>query len=552
MSYQPISIKKAMGKINQEWFLPAEQRPFVWANRYGSEKYVCKLFDSIFKGYPIGTILLWTTNDEVPYRKFSSTFRVGDLYENEDKGTWGRHKSLVYDGQQRLQVLYSCLETTVNDRCLVFNLCYDAKEDVDGDTGFRFVDTDECIGTFEIRMNTLWTSSDKYQIRSEYQGRAKDEESKRFIEKNLDKLWDIFLTEQNETALSFYEIGVDKSREEVDEIFHRLNTGGVQLSMADLLFSKIKSISGYEGFEYDVMKKLRDIFGNNQGLSAFDILQVIHIIVKNRTRVDAYKVSQEELVQMYSVWTKGLKHVVENFLSRFLMERFKINDMRIVINKIPIIDLLVFMYNLYTKFNKDYNDLSDEQKKRIDKFFVLAELNDWAMQSYSDHFCEIFKESQSLEFPLEKILDYVSGKGNRYIELYEQSLCDHRWFSLKIILKDKEFKFNNFIGNRFNPELDHIFPIKLEGMDEEYRKQVNVLWNMQPIEGEINNDKKNIHPLAFFKSGKGEGIEKRYDMIPELDNSIWNDYMVFIKYRKKRMIKAMLDLYDISVKSKRK
>ena len=59
MSYIGISIKDAMEKINTSWFLPAVQRPYVWGNRYESEKFICKLFDSLFQQYPIGGLILW-------------------------------------------------------------------------------------------------------------------------------------------------------------------------------------------------------------------------------------------------------------------------------------------------------------------------------------------------------------------------------------------------------------------------------------------------------------------------------------------------------------
>lgn len=51
---------------------------------------------------------------------------------------------------------------------------------------------------------------------------------------------------------------------------------------------------------------------------------------------------------------------------------------------------------------------------------------------------------------------------------------------------------------RFNPELDHIFPVHLIGTDEEYRKIVDVVWNMQPVKGDINIDKSNYHPYDYF------------------------------------------------------
>ena len=134
MSYLSISIKCAMEKINKEWFLPAIQRPYVWGARYNSERYICKLFDSLYQKYPIGALILWETNQKVAYREFLQDYHQGDVYKNAPEYKWESKKNLVYDGQQRLQTLYSCLNYSLNNRYLVFDLAYNREEDLDGET----------------------------------------------------------------------------------------------------------------------------------------------------------------------------------------------------------------------------------------------------------------------------------------------------------------------------------------------------------------------------------------------------------------------------------
>ena len=129
MSFLSISVKEAIEKINainNGWFLPAVQRPYVWGSRYESEKYICKLFDSILRGYPIGTLIVWNSDKEIPYRRFIEDYSDGYYAKFVDKNLWKREdKWLVYDGQQRLQTLYSCLKYTLNDRVLTYNLFFD-------------------------------------------------------------------------------------------------------------------------------------------------------------------------------------------------------------------------------------------------------------------------------------------------------------------------------------------------------------------------------------------------------------------------------------------
>ena len=129
MSYLGISVKEAINNINSSvngWFLPAVQKPYVWGSRYENEIYICKLFDSILKGYPIGGLIIWNTEEEIPYREFTTDYKPDEIPKLVDKGLHGRKdKWLIYDGQQRLQTLYSCLKYTFFDKILVFDLLFD-------------------------------------------------------------------------------------------------------------------------------------------------------------------------------------------------------------------------------------------------------------------------------------------------------------------------------------------------------------------------------------------------------------------------------------------
>ena len=70
--------------------LPEMQRRYVWpATR------VRDLLDSLYRGYPSGTILVWETDREMPSR---------DLDVEQKKGAFAGHR-LLLDGQQRLTSL---------------------------------------------------------------------------------------------------------------------------------------------------------------------------------------------------------------------------------------------------------------------------------------------------------------------------------------------------------------------------------------------------------------------------------------------------------------
>ena len=302
MSYQSISIKEAINHINGDvngWFLPYVQRPYVWGSRYESELYICKLFDSLLRGYPIGGLILWNTEDKIPYRQFMDDYEDGVIPKIVDMGLWSRKdKWLVYDGQQRLQTLYSCLKHTFNGKVLVFNLLFDMrKEDIDpSETGFLFVKKNEEIPPYYIRMNELFSKSPNEKVRlrkyvvSQCTNFLDDEN---ILEENLDNIWKVFV-ETDKKSLAYFPV-CNEDESEVNEIFQRLNMGGVPLSRADLLFSRIKAI--YHDFEENLQIVSRNIFNRTSKgylFDAYNILQLIYLILKGSVRVDPKKVKSNK------------------------------------------------------------------------------------------------------------------------------------------------------------------------------------------------------------------------------------------------------------------
>ena len=72
--------------------LPDIQRPFVW-----SAAQVRDLFDSMYRGYPVGTLMFWETGADVGVRQVGGG-------END-----GVARLLIVDGQQRLTSLFAVL-----------------------------------------------------------------------------------------------------------------------------------------------------------------------------------------------------------------------------------------------------------------------------------------------------------------------------------------------------------------------------------------------------------------------------------------------------------
>ncbi len=103
----PIAIREVIQRIHsREYLLPGIQREFVW-----DQDQICRLFDSLLRGYPIGSFLFWRVSEEhkndYKFYEFLRDYHEHDSPHNP-KASLLPVGSLtaVLDGQQRLTSLY--------------------------------------------------------------------------------------------------------------------------------------------------------------------------------------------------------------------------------------------------------------------------------------------------------------------------------------------------------------------------------------------------------------------------------------------------------------
>ena len=102
----PITIEKVIqGMQENKYVLPAIQREFVW-----DAEQIEKLFDSLMRGYPIGSFLFWKIEPDhlkdFQFYRFMDRFHERDYRHNEPiELVGGNSVTAVLDGQQRLTAL---------------------------------------------------------------------------------------------------------------------------------------------------------------------------------------------------------------------------------------------------------------------------------------------------------------------------------------------------------------------------------------------------------------------------------------------------------------
>jgi hypothetical protein len=202
--------------------LPDIQRPFVWSNAK-----VRDLFDSMYRGFPVGYFLFWENVS-------------GGVTKQIGVGNKQQHiaRLLIVDGQQRLTSLFVVFRGRK-----VLDVDYKERQI---EVAFRPRDGKFEVADAAIRrdpewianISNIWASGKpSYQMvkgflkQLEAKG-ALSEQDEELISHNLDRLFD--LQKYPFTAL---EIASSVDEEQVADIFVRINSEGVRLNQADFILT---------------------------------------------------------------------------------------------------------------------------------------------------------------------------------------------------------------------------------------------------------------------------------------------------------------------------
>jgi hypothetical protein len=202
--------------------LPDIQRPFVWPNAK-----VRDLFDSMYKGFPVGYLLFWENGAVDGARQIGDGAKAHKIPNR-----------LIVDGQQRLTSLYAVfrgrkvLDADYRERHI--EIAFNPKL-------MKFEVADAAIRRdpdWIANISDLWASKrSSRKIVNEYIEQASKktpltEAEEEDVAHNLDRLFD--LEKYPFTAL---EIAASVDEEQVADIFVRINSEGVKLNQADFILT---------------------------------------------------------------------------------------------------------------------------------------------------------------------------------------------------------------------------------------------------------------------------------------------------------------------------
>lgn len=197
--------------LNSDILLPKFQRDFVW-----ERPQVLNLWDSVSKGYPIGSILLWESS-----QKLASQNQIADLPITGPRPNYP--VNYLLDGQQRLSSICGAMYWAGTDPESPWNIAYDLRHDK-----FLHLDTLDDPPPHQIRVNRLADPSLYFKhVLGLESLTAPDKE---LLKKRANDLFNRF----KDYKIAAVTLG-DMSIQDVAPIFERINSQGTPLTIVDLM-----------------------------------------------------------------------------------------------------------------------------------------------------------------------------------------------------------------------------------------------------------------------------------------------------------------------------
>ena len=334
MAQQDLSILELVTKIERGAIrLPEMQRQYVW-----QQTRVRDLLDSLYRGYPSGTILTWEASEGIATQEFAVDQDVSGQ----------RSFQLLLDGQQRLTSLSAILRGEpihVRGRKrpvdILFNLKHPGNleeitevfedEEAEGDTNTdpdestADASEDEILSRFDrmafvVYSRKLAGLSHWVSVTRVFQ----ESSDKQFLKEAgvtsmEDPRYDLYtdrlkrLRGIKDYSYRVHILGHDKSYEEVTEIFVRVNSLGAKLRSSDLALAQITakwpgSLRVFQEFEEECKKDHKF----DLGLATYLKNLVAFATGQSRFKIVG-SLSRERLESAWEDAKKGM-HFALNFL----------------------------------------------------------------------------------------------------------------------------------------------------------------------------------------------------------------------------------------------
>ncbi len=552
------SIKEVVDGLNDRYFLPDIQREYVWLKN-ADEKKIEQLFDSILRGYPIGSFLLWklpkediAKSDEQDSDKLN--FQLYQFITNYDERKPHNEKirieqikrddlSIVLDGQQRLTSLYIGLKGTrtlkkknakinnpnaYEEKRLYLNLKHQPNMDNPEDN-YRFEfhaqkpENDKEHWWFKVG-DILELKSVINYVREHNLGNEESE-----LLETLNKAF------HDKQLISFFE-ETEKNLNKVLNIFIRVNSGGVKLSYSDLLMSILTA-----SFSSDIREKMNELVDTLKkegfpNMGQDQVLKTCLLLIGKDTTFELKNFNKKNIKEIEENWEKITKSI---YNAAKLLKNFGYAG---YLGSAYILSSLAYFYFLNPKMDKN-----DEEQAL--KFVRNAQITSYFTPSTDTKLSTIahsIKEARTFEAFNHNLAKHQTWPLKITNDAIEEMMCSSRhdrvFPILQILYPNLNYKTTTF-------HIDHIYPkSKFKKENKKLDKDFcgNHLYNLQLLEGQENIAKKDKDPEMWLKEEyKDERAIEEYKKRNYIDPTLkleWENIKEFREKREEAIIKKLKEV----------
>ena len=560
MEYKTISIREVIEKINnKEMYLPEIQRGFVW-----KEKQVEKLFESIFVGYPIGTLLFWkTTKKDINKNELVLYDFIKDFHERDNKDNTkasqisSNYESyyIVLDGQQRLSSLYIGLQGSLAyklpylwwssdsafpQKKLFFNLDAEGLVDDEEDNKiplFKFFDVKK------VPKDNMWFEVSKvlqFEQLSEIISYSNDNNLTSNQINNLTKFWGMINLE-NPPIIHYLTIQ-DTNYDDVLNIFVRLNSSGTPLSKPDLLFSTM--LLDWNGGREEIEKLIKKI--NNKGdkfnFSKDFIMRTCLVLSGASVNMKVESFKKDKIEYIRDNFTK-ISDAIEKAVDS-LVELGYSNDNILSYNAI-----IPYIYYIYKGGSNKEESVNGLRKYLAISFLknIYGVASNSALTNTRNAIDNYNCSKMSFDTC---IFDGVHLVGDREFKITKEDVISYMdrekglytFYLLTLLYPDLKLGQIKFHQDHVHPyvSFDELDSTKLtEEQILNWKQMRNTLPNLQLLEGSENESKNRDSLTDWVKAGN------KVLYSDENESTDLYNFENYYKKRKENMIEKLLEIFDL-------
>ncbi|GAA8359201.1 DUF262 domain-containing protein [Helicobacter pylori] len=555
------SIKEVVDELNVRYFLPDIQREYVWLKK-ADEKKIEQLFDSILRGYPIGSFLFWklqkediAKSDEQDSDKLN--FQLYKFIENYDERKPHNEKirieqikrddlSIVLYGQQRLTSLYIGLKGTrtlkkknakinnpnaYEEKRLYLNLKHQPNMDNPEDNyQFEF----HAKKPENDKENWWFKVGDILELKSvvNYTREHKLGDKESELLETLNKAF------HDKQLISFFE-EKEKNLNKVLNIFIRVNSGGVKLSYSDLLMSILTA-----SFSSDIREKMHELVDalKDKGfpnVGQDQVLKTCLLLIGKDTTFELKNFNKNNIKEIEDNWEKITDSI---YNAAKLLENFGYAG---YLGSAYILSSLAYFYFLNSKMN-------ESDKEQALKFVRNAQITSYFSNSIDtklNNIANSMKDAQTFESFNHNLAKHQTSPLKITNDAIEEMMCSS---SHALVFPILQILYPNLNCKTTTFHIDHIYPkskFKKENkkLNKDFYECGNHLYNLQLLEGAENIAKRDKDPEVWLKEeykDNQQAIEeyKKRNYIDPTLKLEWENIKEFREKREEAIIKTLKEV----------